>query len=177
MSFVLGGGALARLVFAVDTPDSRLMALTVTYRDRAEAEIPIGIRWFYCAGFGVALALMGLISMSHVHKEMEGLRLRKAWRLCGRFVVAIILILLPLAKSLNSLQLVGIVTALIVFVLTLELWAASSCNEALFQRSKPCKYLGHCGKKDLVAMVRNGQEVNLDQLGSARAEDGLAYAA
>ena len=136
MAFVLAGGALAKLVLAVDTPNSHLDYLTGRYQRRADTEIVPGIRWFYCAGLGVALAFMGFISISHVHKEIEGLRLKKKWRLCARFSVSIILICLPAADRLDSLQLVGTVSALIVFVLVLELWCASSCHEKLLQRSK-----------------------------------------
>ena len=176
MSFVLGGGALARLTLAVDTPNSHLDALTKTYRERAEPEIKVGIRWFYCAGWGIALACMGGISISHVHQEIPGLRFPKKYRLVARFAVAIILICLPLAENLNSLQLVGTVTALIVFVLVVELWAGSSCHEKLFSRSKPCQYFGHCGKRELEAYVRNGKEVGVEALGSERQKkSGLAF--
>jgi low temperature requirement protein LtrA len=154
MAYVLGGGALSRLVLAIDTPDSHLDALSKTYREKAEPDIAWGIRWFYCAGFGIALAFMGLISVSHVHKEIEGLRLKKRYRLTGRYVICIILILLPLARGLDSLELVGIVTALIFVALVLELWACSSSNECPWTRSKPCKYVGLCQKKDLQALLK-----------------------
>ena len=107
---------------------------------------------------------MGIISITHDHKEIEGLRLKKRWRLCGRFAIAIILICLPLAEGLNSLQLVGTVTGLITFALVLELWASSSCNVKLCSRCTPCKYTGHCGKKDLEALIKEGREVDTKQL-------------
>ena len=177
MAWVLGAGGLGKLVLAVDTPDSRLEALTELYQERSEEEIPAGIRWFYCAGFGMALMCMGFISISHVHKEIEGLRIRKLWRLTGRFVVAIILICLPLAENLNSLELVGTVTGLTVVVLCSELWAVSSCEDTLFSRSQQCKYTGHCGKKEMEALVRSGKEVDVEQLGSQRTRNsGLAVA-
>lgn len=175
MAFVLGGGALARLVVATDTPQSHLDDLTATYQARSEAEIATGIRWFYCAGFGVALASMGLISISHVHKEIPGLRLKKRWRLLFRFAIALVLICLPLAEKLDSVELVGTVTGLIVFTLGTELWASSCCHEKLLQRSKPCQYIGHCGKRDLEALVRDGKEVDVEALGTERMrKSGLA---
>jgi len=170
MAFVLGGGALSRLVVATDTTGSRLDHLTPKYQTRSEPEIRTGVRWFYCAGFGIALACMGVISISHVHKEIEGLRLKKRYRLMFRFAISVILICLPLAESLDSLCLVGIVTALIVLALGTELWAMSCCHEKLFQRSTPCKYFGHCGKRDLQEIVKDGREVNLDHLGSGSRE-------
>nr|XP_023908612.1 uncharacterized protein LOC112020286 [Quercus suber]POF15566.1 hypothetical protein CFP56_48760 [Quercus suber] len=172
MAFVLAGGALARLVVAHDTPASRLEDLTEEYQARSEREIAPGIRWYYCAGLGVALAGMGLVAISHVHKESPGLRLKKRWRLMCRFSVAIVLILLPLADSLDSLELVGTVTALIVFVLVMELWACSCCNEKLFQRSSPCRYLGQCGKKEMQSLVQGGREVDLGVLASEREKAG-----
>lgn len=171
MSFVLGGGALARLVVATDTPQSRLNHLTATYQARSEAEISAGIRWFYCAGFAIALAGMGLISISHVHKEVEGIRLSKRYRLIFRFSVAIVLVCLPLADGLNSLQLVGTVTGLVVLTLVTELWACSSCHEKLMQRSKPCQYFGHCGKKSMEAYVKDGKEVSVEGLGSEKVKN------
>lgn len=174
MAFVLAGGALSRLVVATDSPQSRLEHLTETYQARSEHEIRAGIRWFYCVGLGIALACMGVISISHVHKSREnegGLRLKKRNRLAWRFAIAITLCCLPLAESLNSIQLVGIVTALIVIALVTELWATSCCNEKLFQRSKPCQYFGRCGKRDLEALVKDGKEVNVDELGSKKVKN------
>ncbi|KAK5132990.1 hypothetical protein LTR08_008277 [Meristemomyces frigidus] len=168
MAFVLGGGALARLVVATDLPHAELEHLTETYQERSEPEIPAGIRWFYCAGFAIALVCMALISLSHIHKESESIRLRKRYRLTSRFGVAVVLLLLPLAERLNSLQLVGTVTGLVVFTLITELWANSCCDEKLFERSKPAQYLGHCGKKALEALVQDGREVDVELLGSEK---------
>lgn len=172
MAFVLAGAALSRLVVAHDTPSSHLEGLTEEYEERSTAEITQGIRWFYCAGLGVALALMGMIALSHVHKEAPGLRLKKRWRLMARFCVAIILICLPLAHNLNSLDLIGTVTALIVFVLVTELWASSCCTENLFQRSNPCQYVGQCGKKEMEAFVRGGKEVDFEKMHGGKDANG-----
>jgi hypothetical protein len=59
MSFVLAAAALSKLVLATDCRDTKMEDLTATYMLRADAEIPIGLRWFYCAGLGLALACMG----------------------------------------------------------------------------------------------------------------------
>jgi hypothetical protein len=165
MAFVLAGGALARLVVAHDCPDTESERLTETYQDRSEAEIPTGIRWFYSAGLGTALLMMAVISLSHVHKDVDGLRLPKKFRLVARAAVAVVLILLPLAEHLNSLELVGIVTALIVALLVLELWATSSCYEKIVGRANPCKYVGRMGKRDVVRLARDEKgDVDVDQL-------------
>lgn len=167
MAYVLGGAGLSKLILAVDTKNSHLDDLTEMYQRKAEAEIPQGIRWFYCVGFAIALTFMGFISISHIHKHSPTLQFKKRWRLCGRFVIALTLVLLPLATSLNSLQLVATVTGLIVFALGLELWAGSCNKEKLCQRSQPCKYFGHCQKKELEALVKKGHKVDLTQLNSS----------
>lgn len=115
---------------------------------------------------------MGLISIAHVHRNIPGLRLRKCWRLCGRFAVGVILICLPLAHDLNSTQLVGTVTGLVVLVLGLELWADSSCEESLFGNcGRKKRYFGHCPKKHLQAFIKEGKEVNHDMLSNQRLRD------
>jgi hypothetical protein len=176
MAYVLGSAGMARLVLAVDTANSHLDSLTELSQERAEAEIPMGIRWYYCAGLGIALIFMGFIAISHQHKEIETLRLKKKWRLCGRFAVAIVIICLPLAEELNSLELVGIVTALVAFCLGLELWASSCCKERLMERSRPCKYVGHCPKKELQRLLKRGSQVDFEVLGDKKNE-GLMHAA
>jgi hypothetical protein len=59
MSFVLAAAALSKLVLATDCSDTKLDDLTEAYMLKSEPEIPIGLRWFYCAGLGIALACMG----------------------------------------------------------------------------------------------------------------------
>jgi hypothetical protein len=59
MSFVLAAGSLSKLVVATDCADANPFDLTELYAGKSEHEIPIGLRWFYCAGLGIALASMG----------------------------------------------------------------------------------------------------------------------
>ena len=59
MSFVLAAAALSKLVLATDCRDTKIEDLTATYMLKSEPEIPIGLRWFYCAGLGIALFCMG----------------------------------------------------------------------------------------------------------------------
>lgn len=61
MSYVLGGAALSRLVVARDCDDASIESLTEAYQVKSETEISHGLRWFYCAGFGVALFCMGML--------------------------------------------------------------------------------------------------------------------
>ncbi|QSZ33769.1 hypothetical protein DSL72_005340 [Monilinia vaccinii-corymbosi] len=133
MSYVLGGAALSRLVVARDCADTPLESLTDAYRVKSETEMSNGLRWFYCAGFGIALFCMGIISASHIHKkDSHGMRLAKRWRLLNRLFTCSILICLPLAHTLNSLQVIATVTGLLVWVLILELWGASCPGESFF---------------------------------------------
>jgi hypothetical protein len=59
MSFVLAAGALSKLVLATDCRDTKIEDLTETYILKSDPEIPIGLRWFYCGGLGIALFCMG----------------------------------------------------------------------------------------------------------------------
>lgn len=118
--------------------------------------------------------LIGLIALTHIHKETPGLRLRKRYRIALRFSVAIILVCLPLVESLHSMQLVGITTSLIVFVLGTELWCASCCHDSLWDKSKCQSYVGVCDKKNLAAMARkiegdSDADTLVDETGNAGA--------
>lgn len=184
MSFILGAAALSKLVLANDCQDTSLAALTEAYRVASEDEIPIGLRWFYCAGLGIALFCMGiafpstplpqllipyvgLISISHIHKDYpKGMRIVKRKRMTNRFIVCVILFCLPLARGLNSLQLISVVTGLIVWVLLLELWGCSCPEESFFGEKSQCKYTARCkvSKKDLESAVKNGHVVKVSEL-------------
>ena len=78
--------------------------------------------------------------------------------------MAIVVICLALADSLNSLQLIGVVTGVLVFLLVVELGATSDARERLFGRAKDCQYFGRCNKKNLTRMVKSGQEMDVDEL-------------
>lgn len=59
MSYVLGAAALSKLVIAHDCPNADAHHLTELWESRSLGEVHAGIRWFYCAGLGLALACMG----------------------------------------------------------------------------------------------------------------------
>ncbi|KAJ8071428.1 hypothetical protein OCU04_001749 [Sclerotinia nivalis] len=178
MSYVLGGAALSRLVVARDGDDASLEGLTEAYQTKSETEISDGLRWFYCAGFGIALFCMGLISGTHIHKKPDQdtythTRLAKRYRLLNRLLICIILFCLPLSP-LNSLHLISTVTGLVLWVLVLELWGCSCPDETFFGGDKGrCTYTARCrvsrgelergGRGD---MVRIGS-------GSGRGEEGV----
>lgn len=166
MAFVLGGGGLARLVLATDVEGADREMLTETYQARSEEEVAQGIRWFYCAGFGSALLFMCLISLSHIHKDLEGMRLPKKSRLSFRAAVAVVMICLPVAGDrLDSLGLVSTVTGLVVFTLAIEVWGVSRRGTGFAVGSGPCGYVGSCDKKDLRKVLDQGGGVDVDALG------------
>jgi len=176
MSFVLAAGSLSKLVIATDVRDTKIEDLTTTYSMKSDREIPPGLRWFYCVGLGISLFCMGIINLTHIHKEASGhlIRIPKRKRLTHRFAVCIILFCLPLAHWLNSLQLVSITTGLIVWILLLELWGMSCPNETFFGEKKACRYTARCklSKKDLESAVKGGHVVKVQELIS-RGEKGM----
>ena len=173
MSYAISGAALSRILLVHDTSHSPIDSLDETIMAISEAEIDIGQRWFYCTGLGIALACMGFISLSNEHRTIATARLRKRHRLTLRFAVAIVLILLPLA-SLTSLKLIATTTALIFFVLFVDLYGVSCvqagfwlCRENLNQDgTRKCKYTARCqvSKKDLEASVLKGHLLNIEEV-------------
>lgn len=91
--------------------------------------------------------------------------MRKRNRLIIRFAAAVVLICLPLAESLNSTELVAVVTAIVVSTLITELWAASCCYDSMWSRSTKCRYVGRCGKKDIQAVMQ-GDGFDIDTIKS-----------
>ena len=60
MAYILAGAALSRLVLATDCRDASADDLTDAYVGKAESEVSSGLRWFYCAGLGIALLCMSM---------------------------------------------------------------------------------------------------------------------
>lgn len=58
MAYVLAGASLSRLVLVTDWHDANLNDLTDAYTSSSKSEVSSGLRWFYCAGLGVALLSM-----------------------------------------------------------------------------------------------------------------------
>ena len=58
MSIILASGALSKLVIAHDCANADPHTLTEAYALRSTEEIDDGLRWFYSAGLGLALACM-----------------------------------------------------------------------------------------------------------------------
>ena len=166
MSFVLAGASLSRLVLVHDCINTDPETLGEDYIGRSEHEIPIGLRWFYCAGLGIALIFMAAISLSHVHKKIENQRINKRPRLAVRVVVGIALICLPLAESLTSLQLICITTGLVVFTLILEVGGSTSTECNFWTDKRKCKYSAECRikRKTIEAALKSGATVDVAEV-------------
>jgi hypothetical protein len=88
-----------------------------------------------------SLLTAGIISLSHVHADSGLFNLRKRYRLGIRVAVCLILFCLPLATNLNSLQLIGTVTALVWFLLAVETWGNASKCHVWIEGSKKTEYM------------------------------------
>ncbi|KAF2660174.1 hypothetical protein K491DRAFT_589607 [Lophiostoma macrostomum CBS 122681] len=169
MSFVLSASALAVLVRAHDCPDTPLDSLYETYVEQSEEHISEGLRWFYCGGMGIALLCMTIIAVCHTHKKPPRVRVGKHKRLTIRVFVSIAIILLPLAH-MNSLDLIGTTTGLLLFMLLVELYGASCTGDNLLWDKKckrgKCRYDARCGvsKKDLEASLKKGEILKVEEL-------------
>jgi hypothetical protein len=170
MSFVLAGSALSKLVLAHDTEHANPEDLMEPYSGRSEEELPIGLRWFYCAGLSIALMCMGSIAMTHTFKTIPNVRLRKPIRLAYRFAVAIVILLLPLAgDSLNSLELVATTTCLVVSVLFMELTGSACVGEGFWgfkEGRRKCTYSARChvSRKELQARAKDGKVLDVEEI-------------
>ena len=107
---------------------------------------------------------IGFISLSHIYKVIPNQRLSKEWRLASRLCVAVIILLLPLAHGLDSLELISITTCLVVFALCVELYGASCVRDPFWwEQKRHCTYAARChvSKKELEASSKGGKIVNV----------------
>ena len=126
MAFVLASSALPFLVLAHDSANADYHDLAHHYAERSPARILSGQRWFYCAGLGIALFLMGVITLTHVHRTIPGQRISKKHRIAFRSIIAVVLVMLGFADELNSLHLMAVTTSLVVLVLLVDLFGATN---------------------------------------------------
>ncbi|KAF2755241.1 hypothetical protein EJ05DRAFT_442447 [Pseudovirgaria hyperparasitica] len=173
LGYVISSSSLAKLVLAHDFADADYDSLEGHYHERSEEHILTGQRWFYCGGLALALVSMGGISLTHVYKTLPDQRLVKYKRVFLRCLVAIAILLLPLAESLNSLELIAITASLVVFVLAIELVGNSCASQSFFCRDRrECTYRAKCGmsRKEMADRVRKGEVVDVEEV--ARRDGG-----
>lgn len=117
---------------------------------------------------------LGIISLCHVHKEFDGERIGKRCRISVRLSVATILIFLPLADSLSSLQLVSITTGLVLLTLMVDVYGSTSVHDEFWKCSTQCKYRAHCPIKRKLAMnaVKTGTTIRLEEVQISDGEKG-----
>lgn len=167
MAFTLAGASLAKLVIAHDLHDSEVEDLLEPYDTRSEEEVPSAIVWFYCVGLGIALACTGVIALSHQTRNIPNVRLTRPYRMAFRFVVSLVLVLLPLARHhLNSLDVVAITSCLVVLVLMIELIGSACPGESWRRKGKVCSYSAHAkmSKKELQQKMMSGEVVNVEEV-------------
>ena len=194
MGYVIAGACLSKLVLAHDCSDTDVETLGEAYVARSEEEIPIGLRWFYCCGLGIALLCMSnssfflllsspsytilfcfvksvtdyaaLIAMSHIHKDIEGQRIAKRYRLAVRVAVAVILFCLPLAHKLNSLEIISTTTGLVALILMVDLYGSTAVHDSFFKDKRVCKYSADCHikKKDVETAIKTGEKISVEEL-------------
>ncbi|RMZ86979.1 hypothetical protein DV736_g5790, partial [Chaetothyriales sp. CBS 134916] len=137
MGYVLAAATLSQLVLAHDCPDANPERLGSNYADLSVEGVSDAMRWFYCGGLGVSLICMGIISLCHIHKKLDGARLLKRPRLVIRLAVSIIIICLPLAHKLTSLDLISITCALTILILCIDLYG-NTCQGQPFWTGGLC---------------------------------------
>ncbi|KAH8677412.1 bacterial low temperature requirement A protein-domain-containing protein [Xylariales sp. PMI_506] len=163
-AYILASAAMSKLVLATDTPNTDAHLLTELYEERSEPEISLGLRFFYCIGFGIALFFMGVISATHVHKNPENCHIPKKWRLVNRAVVCAIFCCLPAAHDLDSLQLMSITLGLMVWVLAVEVWGVSCSGDSFFGGGRSeCTYSAKCSKSRLARAMRPGDDDDVER--------------
>ena len=109
-----------------------------------------------------------------MHKEFDGQRISKRYRLPVRVSVAIIILFLPLAESLNSLKLISITTGLVALVLSVDVYGSTSMYENFWKCTNSCKYTAECPVKRrlLVDAVKNGTTIKMEEVNMGSGEKG-----
>jgi hypothetical protein len=157
MSFTLAASALAKLVIAHDTAESKPEYLHDQYAAKSEAEISSGLVWYYCAGLAIALASMGVIALTHQTKVIPNARLSRTPRLVIRFAAALVILLL-----------VATTCSIVVLVLLTDL-AGTTCRGDDFwnfsERTR-CTYSASAriSRKEMIDKAVSGEVVNVEQL-------------
>lgn len=178
MAYVLGASALSMMVVATDVGNAPLDEITPFYQHRSAPDVSLALRLYYCIGFPVALLGMALISLSHEHKlPVAVCRVPKWLRLCNRLGVCVIFLCLPAAGDrLNSLELIGLATGLMVWVLAVELWG-KSCKMQSFvwgEDELRCRYTARCAQRRLEDAMKSDGEVDVVELGRSEKTAALA---
>jgi len=117
----LAGAALPQVVVASDCGSS-IDELTDDFAVLSLNPFPQYLRWYFTAGMASGSNAMSLLQLLHKPAK-EPQKIRRSWRLLFRFGVTTMWVMLPLAgDSLNSLQLIAIITGSCYLMLFIELY-------------------------------------------------------
>jgi hypothetical protein len=127
----LAGAALPQVVVASDCGSS-IDELTDDFAVLSLNPFPQYLRWYFAAGMASGSGAMsiqlyylinsGLLQLLHKPAK-EPQKIRRSWRLWFRFGVTTMWVMLPLARdSLNSLQLIAIITGSCYLMLFIEVY-------------------------------------------------------
>ncbi|KAJ6442007.1 low temperature requirement A protein(LtrA) [Purpureocillium lavendulum] len=160
MGYIVATSGLSTLVLASDVANANPEQLAEPYSSHSEDHFGNAVRFFYCQGLAIALLSMTAISLSHDHRTPATLRWAKRYRLVNRVAVCIVMFLLPLAHSLDSLELIGTTLGLSAWVLIVELFGKSCKDDPFIGEKKGCgvRYLAKCSKKDMEKAGLSGLE-------------------
>ena len=110
--------------------------------------------------------MTAIISLCHVHKEFDGQRIDKRYRIPVRVAVAVALIFLPLTDKLSSLELISTTTGLVVLVLVIDVYGSTSIYDNFWKCTTQCKYRADCPmkKKLVIDAVKSGATIKLEEV-------------
>ena len=90
----------------------------------------------------------------------------KRFRLAFRVTIGVVLICLPLADNLNSLDLISTTMGLVFLVLVVDLYGCTFAGESIWRDGRRCRYWADCPKKRRRALqeaMKSGNMVNVEE--------------
>ena len=175
LAYVIAGAALSRLVLVHDTESASLENLAEPSQLKSEEEMSEGLRWFYCAGLGIATLCLNGIGYCHSYRSVSlapdqrfPWAFKRPVRLAFRVAVSIAIIFLGFAEHLSSLELISTTAGLIWLSLVVEVIGATLTGCAKRRRRSSIlsgstlgshhshrSHHGHIGLKELWAALKS----------------------
>ena len=166
MSYTVYSATLSALVTTSDHPGADADALAQPYREQSAPDVSIGIRLFCCHGLAIAIIATVIISETHQHRKYRDMGIAKAYRLGNRIAVCIVMFLLPLAHQLDSLYLLSIMSSLVVWILSVDIWSWSYIGDPCpgLEKYPRYEYTARYTRKTLDAALRADGEIDVVEL-------------
>ncbi|KAI9723455.1 MAG: hypothetical protein M1828_004185 [Chrysothrix sp. TS-e1954] len=141
-SYILAGAALSRLVLATDVPGANIDDLAPESAVLSMPTISSGLRWFYCAGVGIALFSTCPIALGHDYRTPPNMDcpFTRERRLVVRLLISLAITFLGFAKSLDSLKIISITCGLVHLALFVELFGNTLSGHCHAAERKKCHY-------------------------------------